>query len=78
MCRFAFLKRDMHFPSSIMYRSVITSVEERNFYLFTRNAKSVLLYGSETWRHSSQISSKPQIFVNKGPDRENLPGMVLD
>lgn len=33
--------------------------------LFNSNVKSVLLYGSETWRHTKTIENKLQVFINK-------------
>ena len=33
--------------------------------IFTTNVKSVLLYGSETWRVTRSISNKLQTFINK-------------
>ena len=33
--------------------------------IFNSNVKSVLLYGSETWRETKSLSKKLQTFVNK-------------
>ncbi|XP_045504190.1 uncharacterized protein LOC123700870 [Colias croceus] len=35
------------------------------FKIFRSNVKSVLLYGSETWRVTKDISQKIQVFVNR-------------
>ena len=32
--------------------------------LFNSNVKTVLLYGSETWRHTKNLDNKLQVFVN--------------
>lgn len=33
--------------------------------IFNTNAKTVLLYGSETWKTTEGLTSKIQVFVNK-------------
>ena len=33
--------------------------------IFNSNVKSVLLYGSETWRTTKALSKKVQVFINK-------------
>ena len=43
-----------------------TSLSKRNkLRIFNSNVKSVLLYGSETWRETKTLSIKLQTFVNK-------------
>ena len=37
--------------------------------IFRRNVKSVLLYGSETWKVAKTTTSKLQVFVNRGLPR---------
>jgi len=32
--------------------------------IFNSNVKSVLLYGSETWKHTKALDSKLQVYVN--------------
>ena len=43
-------------------RDIATSVK---LQLFNSNVKSVLLYGSETWRTSKSMLRKVQVFINK-------------
>ena len=43
--------------------------------LFNTNVKSVLLYGSETWRRTKSLDSKLQVFISqilliRGPERK--------
>ena len=41
-----------------------TILLKTNLTIFNSNVKSVLLYGSETWKHNKALYSKLQVFVN--------------
>ena len=41
-----------------------TILLKTNLTIFNSNVKSVLLYGSEPWKHNKALYSKLQVFVN--------------